>query len=269
MKYENGLIKIWLAFIGFIALFLINFGLKTNISYTAMMWLILDVCVLIFSILMLIRNRIPKRKQILISLMFGLLMFVSYQEISLSSARVFLTTFVCSLAMFSIFNIYENNSVKILKLTTLKSILVSIILGFIVGVALGIINVFLNSGTPNLSIKLAYFLTALSPAIYEEIAFRTFIYALCLYMLKGKINTNIEKFTCYFMMIIPHVMIHTPEQFINYGFVSGIIGILILALLFGLPFAILQRKRDIISAMIAHGIVDIIRFCFFGIAKLS
>lgn len=265
MKYKIALIKIWLTFVGFIALFLINFGLKTTIGYTSMMWLILDGCVLILSILILIKNRIPKRNQILISLMFGLLMFIAYQGISFSSVKAFLTTFLCSVSTFSIFNRYENNALKILKLTTLKSTLVSIIVGLIVGVVLGIINLFLNSGTPNLSISLSCFLTALSPAIYEEIAFRTFIYALCIYLLKGEINTNGQKFTCYFMMTIPHVMIHTPEQFINYGLISGIIVILILTLLFGLPFAFLQRKRDITSAMIAHGVVDMIRFCFLGL----
>lgn len=265
MKYKVGLIKIWLPFICFMLLFLINFGFNTSIGYTAMMWSILDACVVILSILMLIKNKAPSKKQILISLTFGLLMFVAYQGISFASVKVFLTTFLCSFATFSIFNRYESNAVKLLKLTTIKSILISIIVGFIVGGVLGIINLFLNSGTPNLSISLSCFLTALSPAIYEEIALRTFIYAFCLYLLKGEIKTNGEKFACYFMMIIPHVMIHTPEQFINYGFISGVISILILALLFGLPFALLQRKRDLTSAMVAHGVVDIIRFCFLGL----
>lgn len=265
MNQKKGLKMIWIAFIGFLILFLINLGIKTNIGLTAMMWVILDVSVLILSILILIKNKNQSKNQILISLIFGLLMFVAYQGISFTSVKVFLVTFLCSLATFSIFNIYENNVVKILKLTTIKSVLTSIIIGLIVGIVLGIVNLFLNSGTPNFNISLSYFLTSLSPAIYEEIAFRTFIYALCLYLLKGKINTKGEKFSCYFMMIIPHVMVHTPDQFINYGFISGIISILLLALLFGLPFALLQRKRDLTSAMIAHGVVDVIRFCFFGL----
>jgi membrane protease YdiL (CAAX protease family) len=132
-------------------------------------------------------------------------------------------------------------------------------------VVLGIVNLLLSSETPNLNINISCFLTALSPAIFEEIAFRTFIYALCLSMLKGEIKTKNENFTCYFMMVIPHVMIHTPEQFIKYGLISGIFSIIILTLLFGLPFAFLQKKRDITSAMIAHGVVDIIRFSFLGL----
>ncbi|MNF04285.1 hypothetical protein D3C80_2037670 [compost metagenome] len=67
------------------------------------------------------------------------------------------------------------------------------------------------------------------------------------------------------MMIIPHVLIHTPDIIINNGIVPGVINIIMLALLFGLPFAVLQKKRDITSAMLAHGIVDVIRFCFLGL----
>jgi hypothetical protein len=265
MNYKMGLVKIWLAFAGFMFLFIINFRLRTNIGYTARMWLILDACVLILSLIILIKIKIPSKKQIMISLMFGLLMIAAYQGISFSSVKGFISTLCCSLATFSIFNRYQNNSIKILRLTTIKSILTSIIIGLMVGIVLGIVNYFINGGVPNLRINLSCFLIALNPAIYEEIALRTFIFALCLYILKGEMNTKSEKFVCYFMMIIPHVMIHTPEQFINYGLVSGVISIFILTLLFGLPFAILQRKRDLTSAMIAHGVVDVIRFCYFGL----
>jgi hypothetical protein len=65
MKEQIRLIKIWATFIAFILLFLINFEVKTNMGYTTTMWLILEVCILILSILMLIKNRMPKRNQIL------------------------------------------------------------------------------------------------------------------------------------------------------------------------------------------------------------
>lgn len=265
MKNRAGLIKIWLTFAGFMLLFILNFGLKSSIGYTQMMWMIFDLCLLVLAIVMLIKNKFPARKQILISLIYSILTFMAYQRVSFSSVKVFLITLLCSLATFSIFNKYTSNALKILKATTTKAIIVSIIIGLCVGIPLGIVNLFLNSATPDLKITLSCFLIALSPGIYEEMAMRTFIYALCLYFLKGEIRSKSESFSCYFMMVLPHVMIHTPQQFINYGLISGIVSILILGLLFGLPFAILQRKRDITSAMLAHGVVDIIRFCFFGL----
>ena len=265
MRDKMGLIKIWIAFTVFMIFFVANFKISTNIGYTARMWLILDVCVLILSIIMLIKNRLPNKKQMLISFTLALLMFVAYQGISFSSVKTFLITFLCSLATFSIFSKYENNAVKILKMTTAKSIVITITVGLGLGTLLGIINFFLNEGVPKLNVSPSCFLTALSPAIYEEISLRAFIYAVCLYFLKGEINTKSKNFACYFMMVIPHVMIHTPQQFINSGLISGVMSVLVLAVLFGLPFAILQRKRDLTSAMIAHGVVDVIRFCFFGL----
>jgi hypothetical protein len=265
VKADTGLKRIWFTFTGFIVLFVLNLVLDTNIGPTSMMWLLFDACILIFSIIMLVKNKLPTSTQLLISLTFGLLMFVAYQGISFSSVSTFLITLLASLASFSIFNNYNKNAVRFIKSTAWKSVFVSIGLGFLVGTVLGVINFFLNSEAPDFNISLSSFLTALSPAVYEEIAMRTFIYAVCLYFLKGEIHTKGERLACYFMMIIPHAMIHTPQQFVSYGLVSGIISILILALLFGLPLALLQKKRDVTSAMIAHGVVDVIRFCFFGL----
>lgn len=264
MEHKKGLQKIWILFGVFLILFIINLGFISDIGQTAQIWLILDVYVTILSVIMLIRNNFPNKKQFFISLILGILVFIAYQGMSFTSIKTFIVTILCSLASFSIFNKYVNNSLKVLKSTSVKSISVSVIIGLIVGVIWGIINIFLNSEVPILNITLSCFITALSPAIYEEIALRTLLFAVCLYLLKGEITTKKEKFSCYFFMIIPHVMIHTPEQFSTYGLITGIISILIFALVFGLPFAILQRKRDITSAMIAHGTVDVIRFCLFG-----
>ena len=67
------------------------------------------------------------------------------------------------------------------------------------------------------------------------------------------------------MMIVPHVLVHTPESFIGGGLINGLISTVLYIIIFGLIFAVLQKKRDITSAMIAHGTVDFIRFCFFGL----
>lgn len=264
MKQKSGLKKIWCLFAVFASLFILNFFIKTDIGATQMMWLVLAFCVTVLSIIMLAKNKLPNKKQMLISLLFGILMFVAYQGVGFSSIEAFIVTTLCSMAFFSIFNKYEDNSIKLLKDKSVKSALISILIGIAVGVVWGIFNLLLSNGELNLNITLSCFSTALSPAIYEEISYRAFIFAVCLYFLKGEIATKKEKLTCWFMMIIPHVMIHTPEMFITDGIASGIVGIFLLSLLFGLPFAFLQRKRDLTSAMIAHGVVMIIRFCFLG-----
>ncbi|MDF2700351.1 MAG: hypothetical protein K0Q49_1909 [Haloplasmataceae bacterium] len=268
MKKQNGLKKIRLSFLAFMTLFILNFGVVLDITVTQRMWLIMDIYVFLLSMFILIRIKLPSRKQILISLLFGVLVFVSYWGLSIfSSIKGSLLTILCSLAVFSIFNRYDHNVLKLFRTKIVSSVLLSIFIGLFVGIVLGVINFYFMSisATPNLRISIKFFLISLSPAIYEEITMRTFMYAYCLYLLNGEINTKIERFACWFMMIIPHVLIHTPDSFINFGLISGVMTVLLYVVLFGLPFAFLQKKRDIVSAMIAHGVVDVIRFCLFGL----
>lgn len=70
------------------------------------------------------------------------------------------------------------------------------------------------------------------------------------------------------MMIVPHILPHILftlepnmiEACINFG-----ITMVLYIVIFGLILVILQRKRDVLSAMIAHGIIDAIRFTIFGL----
>ena len=259
---NRGALKIWLLYLCFFLLFLVNFRLETRIGPTPMMWMILNAGVFVLAVYILLKKGIPNCGQIITSLGLGLLMFVAYQGFSLTAV----VTFSCSLATFTIFNNYKANAIKFLKAPNGKGFFSSMRVGLLVGTILGIINLFLGGGGTSPELKLVVFTTAISPAVYEEIALRAFIYAFCLYLLKGVINTKFQSFTCYFMMVIPHVMIHTPDQFINYGLVSGVISIIMLTCLFGLPLAYLQRKSDLTSAMIAHGVVMVIRFLFCGIS---
>jgi len=265
MEEKKGLKRIWMLFLVFAVLFVVNFGIQTDIGQTQMMWLVLSACVLIASIIILINAGFPPRKHIILSLIFGLTMFIAYQGIIFSSVQTFMVTTLTSLAAFTVFMKYPKHKVKVFDLTNKKVAFSNIFIGLIVGTIFGVINLFLASEPLSLDINILVFLTSLSPAIYEEIALRLFIFALCLYLLKGEINSNKENFVCYFMMIVPHTLIHTTQQFVEYGPISGLFSVVLLSLLFGLPFAVLQRKRDLTSAMIAHGVVVIIRFSFLGL----
>lgn len=262
---RRGMAMIWLLFASFLLLFLVNFRIKTNLGYTQMMWLVLSTCVTILSIFILVKIGLPEKNQVIISFVFGLCMVLAYQGVSFTAFKTFLVTFFCSLASFRIFEKYNDYSLNFLRSTTLRSIVGSVIIGLVFGLVLGVINLFLAQGTLVLQFTLSAILAALSPAIYEEIALRAFVYAFCLYLLNGTITSKAEGFTCYWMMIVPHAMIHTPDQFVQYDLASGLISIILLSLLFGLPFALLQKKRDITSAMIAHGVVVLIKFIFLGL----
>lgn len=267
MTKEKSTNKILFLFFAFMALFIINFFVPVfaGINKTNQMWLLFDLYSLSISAFLLIKNKLPNKIYIAISLLFGILMFVAYQGLNLSSINGFFITTLCSLASFSVFSNYKKDSVLLIKAKNLKAVLSSLFIGLIVGAILGTINLFLDDQTLNFNLTITCFSTALSPAILEEVCYRLVVFACCLYFLNGEIRNKSENRWCYFMMVVPHVLIHTPEIFVNYGFISGLISTILLSFIFGLPFAILQRKRDLASAMVAHGVVDIIRFAFLGL----
>ncbi|MCL2873437.1 MAG: CPBP family glutamic-type intramembrane protease [Defluviitaleaceae bacterium] len=272
MVHKNGTIKIWAIFAIYFVLFVMvaGFNLRVADTATASMWLILSACIFVLSVFMLIKYKLPSKNQIIISLVFGLLMFAPFVSIAGLSAflavRIPIVTFLSAMAFFSISNHYPENTIVLIKNKSVKSIAITIALGLAVGITWGIINIFLNSDQPSPHFALINFIVPLNPGIYEEMAFRAFIFAACLHFIGGKLTTKWQRFTVWFMMVIPHVLPHTPSMFIEQGIIAGIISTVILTLVFGLPFALLQRKRDITSAMIAHGVVMIIFFSMFGIS---
>lgn len=267
MKKEFGVYKIIGSFLVFMIIFIANLNIpvSNNVNHTSRMWLITDLCIAVLSIFLIIKNKLPDKKHIIISFLLGVLMFVSYKGFNFSSINTFINTTLCTLASFSIFSRYPVFKIVTLKNKNVKSVLFTLFIGIFVGVVLGIANLFFAGKTLHFDFNLTCFLTSLSPAIFEEVSFRLILFAYCLFLLNGKIQNKSENFLCYFMMIIPHVLLHTPDVFLSYGVIPGIINSLLLSLFFGLPFAILQRKRDLTSAMIAHGLVDLIRFSFLGL----
>lgn len=259
--------KLFISLSIFFLLFILNLIVPSNnsLGYIGRMWLLFDIYTFIVSIFILIKNKLPNTKYILLSMIFGLLMFLAYEGIYFTSIKTFLSTTLCSLAAFSIFSNYQSCSIPIIKTTKARNFIINILLAILIGSILGTANLLLRGEELTLNINLSCFLRTLSPAIYEEICFRFFIYAFCIYLLKGDITTKSNRFWCYFMMIVPHAIIHTPDAFLHYGVIGGTLNTLLLSLIFGLPLALLQKKKDLLSSMIAHGLFNFIPFCFIGL----
>lgn len=264
MQEHKGLMKIWGLFAFFLLCFVLNLAFSFGIDRDNLMLLLTSFFVVLLSLVMLVKNGMPHISQIVIAVIFGTLMFVAYSGIVFSTIK-FIVVVLAVMASYSIFNQYKDNALKLIKDTSLQSISKSICIGLICGIILGVINLFLMGGTMRFNFTLQALLLPLSPAIYEEIAFRTFFFAVCLYFLKGQINTKPANFTCWFMMIIPHVLLHFPNAILAPDFLSNIVNLILLNIPFGIALAFLQRKRDITTAMITHGAIDLLRFLLLGI----
>lgn len=142
-----------------------------------------------------------------------------------------------------------------------KIILLSVILTLLIGIILGAINLFfaIDSIPINPDFKIQYVFNALCAGIFEEIFFRLFFFAMCVYIANDSKFSKVQNLLCYLIMTLPHILIHFHLSTFNLP------SVVMLSLLFGLPFALMLRKLNLISAIGAHSIVDIIRFCTFGI----
>lgn len=140
----------------------------------------------------------------------------------------------------------------------------SIGLGFFIGVPIAIINVALGGGfervhfyNPLLAAERAL------TAIPEEVVFRFFIYALCLYFLKGVPHSVISQLLCVIMMIVPNIMCGLPNIALQNPS-EAMDAFVVFSLVFGVPMTFLQLKRDFDSAIALHWFVNMIRLFILG-----
>lgn len=142
----------------------------------------------------------------------------------------------------------------------------SLLIGMAIGLPLAGLNVFMALASNAMEIDMANpfwaAFAALRPGISEEVIFRYFIYAL----LVRRFNdcfTKKQAGLSLVLLIVPHVLLHLPDLFMTDP-VNAIVSAVFLSLLFGLPMALLQLRRDLLSAITLHYFIDFVRFFLFG-----
>ena len=259
---------VWIVFFLYVAGY---FTICIGTGNQELLWLELSLLSFVESVILLVKNHFPKTKYIVLSVVFTSLYLVS----NIFSFNVFtliqgVFLFLSGCASCSVFEKYERNSLRLLRNAKKIDVFVSILIGIVCGILWGGINYFLMRGSnpvvPTNILKA--FIVSLNPAILEEVAFRCVFFAFCLSMSGGELKSKFQRFTGWFMMIVPHILPHMLFSIAN-GIIESIllwiISLVLYIFVFGFVFAFLQKKRDVVSAMIAHGIVDWLRFCFFGL----
>ena len=246
------------------------FSISMLIKDQSLFWLWLDIFSLTVSVIMLIKHHFSGKSGIILSTVITAIYLLSnvyrFNFFSLIQATVL---FLAAAASCSVFEDYITESLKWIRCKKKTDILISILIGIGVGLVWGGINYLLMKSS-NSIVKpdaLKAFIFALNPATMEEVALRTVFYAFCLHCAGGKLISKKRKFTVWFLMIIPHILPHlmfSLSEGLN-GVIMWLIYLVLYIVIFGFIFAFLQQKRDIASAMIAHGIVDFIRFLIFGL----
>jgi len=140
----------------------------------------------------------------------------------------------------------------------------SIGLGILFALPLVVVNnlyFYLNAGSVHFQNLFASAFEALSPAIHEEIVFRFFVLALVLRLLQSSASRRWGTVAAIFLAVVPHSLNHLPVLFLE----NPLMGLFLLtatSLLFGLPMALLQIRRNLETAIAFHWFIDFARFLF-------
>jgi len=246
---KKNFIILWILFIVFAA---------ARVLFTMFWWILLAAEPCGLALVLLIKAGRPSKKYVHLSVVFAVLStaaYLGYQRnpwIILYGLRAGIPTLLCSLAVFSVME--KRGGYELVFRKGKHPLLTSILIAAAVGALLSVVNFFISGEKANFHFSLWHLLLCLNPAIYEEMACRAIFMAFCVWYSDGEMSF-FQKFTMYFMMCVPHSAVH------GYPLLETIV----LSVLFGLPFALLQKKRDIACAMVSHGIVDAVRFTLTGI----
>lgn len=143
-----------------------------------------------------------------------------------------------------------------------KYVFLSILIGLILSIPFAIINFIyfrITIGTPMWHNPLESAFYALQPAFAEEIVFRFFIMNLFIYILNKYMKKDYALFISMFLCIIPHSLIHFSELWVVNP-IAAIVMLILTSVLFGLPMAYLQYRRDLETSIIFHLSIDFVRF---------
>ncbi|MFO8059177.1 MAG: CPBP family glutamic-type intramembrane protease [Bacillota bacterium] len=139
----------------------------------------------------------------------------------------------------------------------------SVLIGIAVGIPLAAVNVLGAVGGRlellSLNDPISPAFRALSPGISEEVIFRFCLYAFCLCLVRDDLQQGAVRILCLVTLVVPHVLLHLPDLLLISP-AEAVASFAMLSLLFGLPMALLQLRRNLVSAMSLHWFIDFVRF---------
>ena len=210
-------------------------------------WLVLAFISCGIAVALLVKNKLPSKKYIVISAVMAIAATIGYLVddnegvITLLAGGLIagIPTLLTSLAVFSVME--KTKAYSLLADKKWYSVLLSIVVGVVVGSLFSFVNTFVYT-----DMNYVWLSTWPAPDIYEVMAFRSVFMAYCVYFSHGEKMKGFSLFTMYFMMIAPHTVAYEYDLKITVA----------ADVIFGLILAVLHRKRDIASAIITRGVMD-------------
>lgn len=224
-------------------------------------WNWTEILILLLAIYYIIRTKIFLWRQAVIALLLGGICLISLfrdprtADIIITSICV-TVTFYAGCRLYELANV-ENVSIHIGIMGSIRSF----VLGAVFSVPLAFLNVLYFSLSRRINVRnvLSSAFFALKPAIAEEVVFRFFLLAYACYLLHGKAENCFSRICVYILLVMPHELLHYPDLFLKSPVMA--VGMSILGgTLFGLPMALLMKRKNLQMAIGMHWFIDLVRF---------
>ncbi len=230
-------------------------------NFQSRVWNWTEILILLLAVYYIIRAKSFQWKQAVIALLLGAIcMFSLFRDprtvdIIVTSVCV-MVTFYSACRLYELADI-ENVSIHIGIVKSIRYFG----LGAVISIPIAVLNVlyFSLSRQINMRNMLSSAVFALKPAIAEEVVFRFFLLSYVYYLFRGKAETRLKNILIYILLIIPHELLHYPDLFVespSWAVVMSIVG----SIVFGLPMALLMKKKNLQMAIGMHWFIDFARF---------
>ena len=230
-------------------------------NFQSRVWNWTEILILLLAVYYIIRAKSFQWKQAVIALLLGAICLFSLfrdprtVDIIVTSVCV-IVTFYAACRLYELADI-ENVSIHIGIVKSIRYFG----LGAVISIPLAVLNVlyFSLSRQINMRNMLSSAVFALKPAIAEEVVFRFFLLSYVYYLFRGKAETRLKNVLIYILLIIPHELLHYPDLFVEspgWAVVMSIVG----SIVFGLPMALLMKKKNLQMAIGMHWFIDVARF---------
>lgn len=230
-------------------------------NFQSRVWNWTEILILLLAVYYIIRAKSFQWKQAVIALLLGAICLFSLfrdprtVDIIVTSVCV-IVTFYAACRLYELADI-ENVSIHIGIVKSIRYFG----LGAVISIPLAVLNVlyFSLSRQINMRNMLSSAVFALKPAIAEEVVFRFFLLSYVYYLFRGKAETRLKNVLIYILLIIPHELLHYPDLFVEspgWAVVMSIVG----SIVFGLPMALLMKKKNLQMAIGMHWFIDFTRF---------
>jgi hypothetical protein len=264
----RGWVTIAAIVIFYVALYAVNYWLPlTDSDYSSRIWNWSQAALTVGACFALVLQwRHLTIRAILLGLVLAILSATSHSlhNPSLSwSLQEGIAVWICFLAGVVLFKDLQTVAVPAFQFP-LSNIGRSMLIGISFAIPLSVINnlyFYFSEGAAEIQSVLYSASTALSPAIHEEIVFRFFVIALVLNALRSSTSPRRTMVIAIFLAVVPHSLNHLPDLF-RQSPVMGLTLLVATSLLFGLPMAILQVRKNLEAAISFHWFIDFARFLF-------